>query len=347
MEIFHVGISPHIRGEDSTRSMMLDVCIALAPALIWGIYLFGLRALVITLLSALSFLLAEALGGVILKRKAPLSDLSALVSGFLFAMILPVSVPLWIIPIGALFAMIVVKGLFGGIGKNFLNPALCAKAFLYISFPKFFEQYTLPFAPLSPFSLSLSQKALLENEAKTPLSYLKEGALPTDSLSDLFSGSTAGNIGQVSALLILAGLLYLLVRGVVTWHIPVSFLATTAVLFLIFPMTNSAFAGLLPTLMAGGIAMCAVFLATDPVTTPVTRPGMILFGILCGIFTFLFRSFTGIGEDVTFAILSANLFVWYLDRMFIPRPYGEKTFFERLSSRLPKKGASTKKGANK
>ena len=340
MEIFHVGVSPHIRGEDSTRSMMLDVCIALAPALIWGIYLFGSRALIITLISALSFVLAECLGSVILRRKAPLSDLSALVSGFIFAMILPVSIPLWIIPLGALFSMIVVKGLFGGIGKNFLNPALCGKAFLYLSFPKFFETYTRPFAPLSPFSLSLSEKVIQENSVKTPLSYLKEGSLPTENISDLFSGNTPGNIGQVSALLILAGLLYLLVRGVITWHIPVSFLVTTSALFLFFPMTPSAFAALLPTLMAGGIAMCAVFLATDPVTTPVTKPGMILFGVLCGVFTFLFRSFTGIGEDVTFAILSANLFVWYLDRLFIPTPYGEKPFFKRLFSARKKKGAT-------
>ncbi len=329
MEIFRVGVSPHIHGEDSTRQMMMDVLIALFPSLTWGVYLFGFRALTVTLLSLVSFVLFEALGKVLFKREVPLHDLSAVVSGAIFAMILPVSIPLWIIPLGAFFAMVVVKGLFGGIGKNFLNPALCAKAFLYLSFPKFFEEYTLPFAKLNPFAVTLSEGALKEAKAETTLDLLKEGTLPTESLSDLFYGNTAGNIGQVSALLLLAGLLYLLVRGVFTWHIPVAFLSVSALLFLIFPMVEPTFSALLPTLLAGALPMAAVFLTTDPVTTPVTGIGKLLFGLLAGIFTFLFRRFTGITEDVTFAVLSANLFVWYLDRLFIPRPYGAPKFFEK------------------
>lgn len=339
MEIFRVGVSPHIRGEDSTRSMMLDVCIALTPALTWGIYLFGLRALVISLLSIGTFVLFEALGKVFFRKKVPLHDLSAVVSGMIFAMILPVSIPLWMIPLGAFFAMTLVKGLFGGIGKNFLNPALCAKAFLSLSFPASFETYTAPFASLSPFALTLSPEVLEENAAKTALSVLKEHSLPTDRFTDLFCGNTAGNIGQVSALLLFAGLLYLLVRDVITLHIPLAYLSTLAVLFFFFPLATPALSALIPSLLAGATVMGAVFLATDPVTTPVTGKGKVLFGILCALFTFILRAKAPTGEDVTFAILSANLFVWYLDRLFIPRPYGEKTFFEKALSYLKKKGA--------
>ena len=239
MEIFRVGVSPHIHGEDSTRSMMLDVCIALVPALTWGVYLFGARALVITFLSVFFSVLFEAITNSIFKRSQNLYDLSAVVSGLIFALLMPVSLPLWLVPLGNFFAMVVVKGLFGGIGRNFLNPALCAKAFLYLSFPSHFETFTKPFASLPAFSVSLKEEVLRENLGTSPLSSLKEGVLPAEGIFDLFRGTTSGTIGGVSALLLLAGLLYLLVRGVITWHIPAAFLLSSAALFLLFPMTES------------------------------------------------------------------------------------------------------------
>lgn len=330
MEAFRVGISPHIRKDTTVSGMMTDVCIALIPALIWGVYVFGLRALVIILLSVVSCLGAEALWQLLWKKPLALNDRSALVSGLLLAMILPVAVPLWTVPLGAFIAMIGVKAAFGGLGKNPVNPIVTAKAVLFVLFPLELTRYTLPFESLPALKLNFSKDFLEPFLAPSTVDSLSE---PTEDLSALITGSTPGCIGEGSALLLLAGILYLMVRGTVTWHVPVSFLSAVAVGSLLIPSEGNAFLFMLRYLLSGGVILAAGFLATDPVTSPVTRWGRIIYGILCGALTVLARQLTG-EEGILFAILLANLSVWFLDRYLRPRPYGTR-FFRRRRDIIP------------
>ncbi len=321
MEVFRVGISPHIRKDGTVSSMMLDVVIALIPSLVWGIYVFGLRALVITALSIISCMGAEALWQFLRKKSFTLPDLSALVSGLLFAMLMPVAVPLWVIPLGAAIAMILIKGCFGGLGKNPINPVVTAKAVLFVLFPLQLTRYTLPFFALPPFKIHLSQSFLSPILSPSTVDTLNE-----ESLSSLFTGATPGAIGEGSALLLLAGLLYLLVRETITWHIPISYLSSVAIFSLFLPADGILFT--LRYLLSGGVIFAAVFLATDPVTSPVTPWGKIIYGILCGTLTVFARAISG-GEGILFAILLSNLFVPVLNLYLRPRPYGTKRFRKR------------------
>lgn len=320
MEVFRVGVSPHIRKDGTVSGMMLDVVIALVPALVWGVYAFGLRALVITLLSVICFLGFEALWQFLLKRDFTLPDLSALVSALLFAMILPVSVPLWVVPLGALIAMILVKGVFGGLGKNTVNPAVCAKAVLFVLFPLHLTRYTLPFKALPPLKLAFTKSFLEPFLAPSAMDSLGQ-----ESLSDLFTGSVPGTIGEGSALLILAGLVYLFVRGTVTYHIPFTYLTTVFLGSFFVPSEGNVFLFALHYTLSGGVVFAATFLATDPVTSPMTRLAKLVYGVLCGVFTVFAREFSG-GEGILFAILLANLLVRFLDRYLRPRPYGTRRF---------------------
>ncbi len=323
MEVFRVGVSPHIRKDSTVSGMMLDVVIALIPALVWGIYAFGLRALVITLLSVICFMGFEALWQLLWKRSFTLPDLSALVSGLLFAMLLPVSVPLWVVPIGAFVAMIPIKALCGGLGKNPVNPAVCAKAVLFVLFPVHLTRYTLPFKALPPLKIAFSNSFLDPFLAPSTLDSLGE-----ESLSNLFTGSVPCAIGEGSALLLLAGLVYLFVRGTVTYHVPFTYLATVFIAAFFLPSEGNVFLFALRYLLSGGVIFAATFLATDPVTSPITRLGKLVYGVLCGIFTVFAREFSG-GEGILFAILLANLLVRFLDRYLRPRPYGTKRFRKR------------------
>lgn len=323
MDRYRVGVAPHIRWEENTQSVMRDVCIALLPSLLWGCYLFGWRALVITVLSVCFCVLTEAAFQKMLHHPITVSDGSATVSGLLLAMNLPVGVPLWMIPLGAVFAIGITKQLFGGLGKNFVNPVLSARAFLFISFPAYMTSFPRPDSDLSPFSISLSDRVLADAvSGATPLKELKNGVIPQMEWTDLLSGNYAGSIGEVSSLLLLAGFLYLLVRGVITWHIPVFYVGTVAVLCFLFPQAGSALEYTFFSVFSGGLILGAVFMATDYVTSPVTRWGKVVYGILCGGLTVLIRFFGGYPEGVSFAILMANLLVWYLDRLFRPAPYG-------------------------
>lgn len=342
MDLLKNGNSPHIRHEDSNRSIMLDVCVALGPALIWGIYVFGLRALVITLLSILSCVGAEALFQLLLRRKVTVGDLSAVVSGMLLAMNLPVAVPLWIIPPAAIFAMVVVKGLFGGLGKNPLNPILGAKAVLLLIFPSVMNRFTHPFSSLSPFRITLTEKELAGAVTVSPLRSLKEGFFSEITLSDLLTGSVAGNIGEVSSLLLLAGFLYLLVRRAITWHIPVCFFGTVTLMTLLFPQAGEPLSYMQTSLLSGGLLLGAVFMATDPSSSPVTTWGKVIFGILCGILTVVFRSIGTDTQGVVFAILASNLLARPLDILLRPRPYGEKSRAEKLLQKIREKKQTQK-----
>ena len=317
MKLLKVSASPHIRHEDTTRVLMGDVIIAMIPLLIWGAYVFGLRVLTVTAVSIASCVIFEALFNLILKKRVPVGDMSAVVSGILLAFNLPATIPLWIPVIGALFAMVIVKGLFGGLGKNFMNPVLAARVFLFGSWPSHMTAYSEPLVRLS---------ALGEIDtvtSATSLTALKNGALPTESTFDLFIGNMSGCIGEISALLILAGGIYLIVRKVITWHIPVSFIATVAVLTLAFaPEGLNNFNYMLAEILSGGLMLGAVFMATDYVTSPVTAKGRIIYGIGCGALTVFIRLFGGYPEGVSFAILIMNLFVWYLDKGTKPTKFG-------------------------
>lgn len=316
-----VSPSPHIKGADTTRSIMLDVIIALTPPLIFACYIFGMRSLTITLISVLSCLLAEGIFNLILKRRQTIGDLSAVVTGILLAYNLPVTVPLWLPALGAIFAIVVVKGLFGGIGKNVVNPALAARIFLFMSFPDLMSRYLPVGSRLGAFA-SVAEADLLAGA--TPLAKLKQGVMPDISLPDLIIGNCPGVIGEVSSLLLIAGFIYLMVRKVITWHIPVAYVGSVALICWLLP-SSSAFIPhefMLSQIFSGGLLLGAIFMATDYVTSPITRTGRLIFGVGCGVITVFIRYFGGYNEGVSFAILIMNLLVRYIDNFTRPTKFG-------------------------
>jgi len=326
MSLFKVSSSPHIRHEDTTRILMSDVVIALIPSLIFGVYIFGLRALFLTLVSVASCVLFEALYNKLMKKPCTVSDMSAVVSGILLAFNLPVAVPAWLVIVGAAFAMIIVKALFGGLGKNIVNPVLAARVFLFASWPSYMTTYPATMERVNSFSFGAPklQSAVDAQSSATVLTNLKNGVIPEDTeLFDIILGKMSGCIGEIASLLLILGGLYLICRRVITWHIPVCFVATVALLTFIFAPdgVNSA-TFMLYELFSGGLLLGAFFMATDYVTSPATRGGRIIFGIGCGALTVFIRFFGGYPEGVSFAILIMNLFVWYLDRAFKPTKFG-------------------------
>lgn len=318
MGLLKVSASPHIRHEDTTSVIMTDVIIAMLPLAIWGAYIFGTRALTVIAISVISCVLSEYIFNLIIKKPSTIGDFSAVVSGLLLAFNLPATIPFWVPVVGGIFAMVVVKGLFGGLGKNFMNPVLAARIFLFASWPSHMTRYSNPLERLSFFESGADAVS-----SATSLTVMKSGAMPEVSLHDLFIGNMSGCIGEISALLILAGGLYLLVRKIITWHIPVSFLLTVSILaFLCAPPMLDRIPFMLSELFSGGLMLGAFFMATDYVTSPVTPKGRIIFGIGCGFLTVFIRIFGGYPEGVSFAIVIMNLFVWYLDKGMKPVKFG-------------------------
>ncbi len=316
-EFLTVSPSPHIRAYVTTRTVMLDVCIALMPALIWGIYMFGWRALTITAISVIFAVLSEFVYQKIMKKPITVLDFSAVVTGLLLALNLPVSVPLWIPAVGSIFAIIVVKQLFGGIGRNFMNPALAARVFLF-AWP-YLNSYPKQGTAMSPISIGAPDIVA----SATPLSSLKEGSLPTNAtLFDALIGNEAGCIGEVSALLLTAGFIYLLARRIITWHTPIAYIGTVFVLALIFPQGANALDFALWEILSGGLFLGAIFMATDYSTSPIMPRGRIIYGIGCGLITVFIRYFGTYPEGVSFSILIMNLLVWYLDLYTKPKKFG-------------------------
>jgi electron transport complex protein RnfD len=310
-DLLAVSPSPHIKRKTNTRSLMLEVIIALIPALAWGIYIFGLRAALVTVVTLASAVAFEWLFQLINKKPVTIRDCSAALTGLLLALNLSSIVPLWVPVVGSFFAIIVVKQIFGGIGKNFLNPALAARVFLFAAWPAFMTKY--------PDISGVDAVA-----SATPLAHLKNGILPNESVFDLFIGKNSGCIGEISALLLLLGGLYLLIRKVITWHIPVSFLATISVFAFLFPKGNiGGFENVGYQLFTGGIMIAAFFMATDYVTSPITWGGKLIFGAGAGLLVVFIRQFGGYNEGVSFAILIMNSLVWYLDRATKPRVFGK------------------------
>ena len=274
--------SPHAHSPNSTRRIMLDVCIALLPALIGAIVFFGARALTLTALSVAGCVFFEWAYRRIMKKDNTTGDLSAVVTGILVAFVCPVTLPFWTILIGDFFAIVVVKQLFGGIGANIVNPALAARAFLF-SWPLFMNTWVRSGVHVPAFS-NPTTASLDGLTAATPMASLHVGAMPEASVLDLFLGRTGGSLGEVSAMLLLLGGIYLLVRRVISARIPLAYLGTVAVLAFLFPRGGAArLDWMLVQLLSGGLMLGAIFMATDYATSPVTKPGQIIFGIGCGL----------------------------------------------------------------
>ena len=320
-KLLSVASSPHVKHADNSRSIMLDVIIAMLPALVWAVYVFGWRVLSVTLISVASSMVFEFLYQKLLKKPITVLDFSSVVTGMLIAFNLPVSVALWVPVMGSFFAIIIVKQLFGGIGKNVVNPALAARVFLFTAWPSEINGYVKPLSEkLNALSVSTGDIVA----GATPLASLKVGESQDINILDLFIGNMPGCIGEVSAMLIIIGGIYLLLRRVITWHIPVSFIGTVALLTFIFPQVPNvqAYEFMLMELLSGGLMLGAVFMATDYATSPVTSSGRIIYGIGCGAITVFIRYFGGYSEGVSFAILIMNLLVWYIDKATRPKPFG-------------------------
>ncbi|MBQ7827494.1 MAG: RnfABCDGE type electron transport complex subunit D [Clostridia bacterium] len=320
-ELLNVSPASHMKNPDTTQAIMLRVIIALIPACLWGVYRFGLRAAEIILLCVASAVLFEWLFCRLMKKKNTVSDLSAAVTGLLIGMNLPVSVPLWMGVAGSLFAIVVVKGLFGGLGKNIVNPALAARVFMF-AWPT--EMGLFPKAGERVNDLSITFGGADAVAGATPLASLDSGILPDDvTLFDMILGNTAGCIGEVSAVLLILGGIYLLCTKVITWQIPVAFVGTVALVTLLFPLGGvSGTDFMLCHIFSGGLLFGAIFMATDYVTSPVTGLGQIIYGVGCGLITVFIRYFGGYPEGVSFAILIMNLVSGYIDKATMPKRFG-------------------------
>ena len=314
----HHTTSPHLRGKDTTARLMLDVVLALLPALVAGVAVQGVRALAVTGISVISAVLAEGLYRLITRQYSTLSDCSAVVTGLLLAMTLPASVPYWIAAVGAVFAIVVVKGLCGGLGQNIFNPALGARAFLMLLWPVYLVRFAA--AGVHP---GLLDGADIVSVA-TPLHHMQIPALPEEGLLALFMGRVGGSIGEGSTLALLAGGVYLIIRKVISVRIPAAYLGTVAVLTLVFHKTDNALLWMACQLCSGGVVLGAFFMATDYVTSPTTKWGQVIYGVGCGVLTVIFR-YTGLyPEGVTYAVLLMNAAVWILERCTAPRIFGNR-----------------------
>ena len=309
--------SPHVHSPVTTQTIMRDVLIALAPALVGSVYFFGFRALMVTLISVAACVFFEWAFCKITKTHCKVYDLSAVVTGVLLAFVCPVTVPYWCIIIGDFFAIIVVKQIFGGIGRNIVNPALAARAFMF-SWPAIMTTWVKVGFENSAGILSTVDAVT----AATPLAAMHQGYMPEASLMDMFLGNVGGSLGETSALLLLVGLVYLLARKVITLRIPLAYIGTVAVLTLLFPGENEPFAWMAAQLCGGGLMLGAIFMATDYVTSPITHLGQVVYGIGCGVITVVIRYFGGYNEGVSYAILIMNLCVVLLDRIGRPRKFG-------------------------
>ncbi len=313
-----VSSSPHIRNKDTTQRIMFDVLLALMPALICGVLYFGIRALMLTVISVISCVGFEYLWQKLLNKPIMIYDFSAVVTGVLLAFNMPVTVPWWIPVIGAFVAIIIVKQLFGGIGCNFMNPALGGRAFLLASWPVLMTKF------VKPFSTGFFINADVVSSA-TPLAILKGGETMAElpQVLDMFLGNIGGCIGETSALALLLGGLYLAARKVINFKIPISFIGTVAVLTFLFSMGSmSAVDSMLYNLLGGGLMLGAIFMATDYVTSPVAGKGQVIMGVGCGIITFVIRRFGGYPEGVSYAILLMNVATPLIDKWCKPKKFG-------------------------
>lgn len=303
-----VASSPHIRGDFRTNRIMRDVVLALLPAFAVGVYTFGIRAFAVAVICIVCAVGSEWLFCKVTKTRNTVPDGSAYVTGLLLAMTLPHTVPLWLAASGSIFAIVVVKALCGGLGQNIFNPALAARGAMMLVYPVGLTRYM----------------GLDGITAATPLHHMVMPALPEQSLMDMFLGNCPGSIGEISALALLIGGIYLLWRRVISIRIPAAYLGTVAVLTLVFSQTEAALPWMLYSLLSGGVMLGAIFMATDYATSPATPVGQVVYGIGCGILTVLFRYNGLYPEGVTYAILLMNALVWIIDYHTPIRRFGTK-----------------------
>lgn len=315
-----VSASPHVRSPHTATGIMLDVIIALIPALIAAVVIFGTQVLLVTLVCVGSAVLSEYLCRKVMKRHQTIGDLSAVVTGLLLAFNLPVSVPLWIAALGSIIAIVVVKQMFGGIGQNFVNPALAARIILLVSFPSKMTGWTLDGVTTA-----------------TPLASLKSGEVISaelPSMVDMLLGKHGGCLGEVCSVALILGGIYLIVRKVISPAIPLSYIGTVAVFMLLAGKGSLEFTAY--QLLSGGLLIGAIFMATDYTTSPVSFKGKIIFGIGCGLITAAIRVFGGYPEGVSFSIIIMNILVSHIERLTTAKPFG-----------TPKKDRKAEKAAKK
>ncbi|MBO4394314.1 MAG: RnfABCDGE type electron transport complex subunit D [Spirochaetales bacterium] len=344
-----VSSSPHFHSGASTSNIMYSVAAALTPSCIWGVYVFGFRALLVLVLSVFFSVLTEFLLGKVSKEMT-IQDGSALVTGLLVGMNMSPSIPLFIPIIASVFAIAVVKWTFGGLGANWANPAIAGRAFVFFSFSSAMSTFKLPrtlqavdmVSSATPLSFIKTVIAAGESGGQTSMQILEANNYMTTAFAqkvqamtginaynvDAFFGNIPGCIGEVSKFLLIIGGIYLLCRKIITWHIPVSYLGCYALLTWIFggvPYGLGFFHGeVLANVLRGGLILGALFMATDMVTSPITHKGMLIFGAGCGFFTFLFRTFGSLPEAVSVAILMMNIITPTIDRFCIPKRFGEE-----------------------
>ena len=316
---FFISSSPHIHSGDTIEKKMVGVLIALIPAFLVSLYYFGLGALIVTSVSVLSCVSTEYLiQEYLLKKEVTISDGSALLTGVLLAFNLPSNLPVWLIILGAVFAIGVCKMSFGGLGNNPFNPALAGRVFLLLSFPAQMTLWPIPKA----FNIDY----LDASTGATPLTMIKENIDDLPQLTDYLLGNIGGSFGEVSAIALLIGMIYLLIKKIITWHIPVSILITVFVFTGIFYMANTAeYVSPIVHLLTGGLLLGAIFMATDYVTSPITIPGKIIYGIGIGIITCVIRLFGAYPEGISFAILIMNAFTPLLNTYIKSQIFGEAT----------------------
>ena len=302
-DLYHVSSSPHVRSKDMTERIMLYVIIALLPTTLFGIYNFGYRALILILVTIASCVASEWIFNKIVHKKQTINDLSAVVTGLLLALNLPATLPWWEAVLGGVFAIVVVKCMFGGLGQNFMNPALGARCFLLIAFAANMTNFTID-----------------SYTGATPLAAMRNGD-PVNTM-DMLIGRTAGTIGETSAIAILIGAIFLILMGVIDLRIPASYIITFIVFMLLFSGHGADWTYITAQLCGGGLMLGAFFMATDYVTSPITPMGQIIFGICCGIFTGLFRCFGANAEGVSFAIILSNILVPMIEKYTVPRAFG-------------------------
>ena len=302
-DLYHVSSSPHVRSKDTTARIMLYVIIALLPTTLFGIYNFGYRALILILVTIASCVASEWIFNKIVHKKQTINDLSAVVTGLLLALNLPATLPWWEAVLGGVFAIVVVKCMFGGLGQNFMNPALGARCFLLIAFAANMTNFTID-----------------SYTGATPLAAMRNGD-PVNTM-DMLIGRTAGTIGETSAIAILIGAIFLILMGVIDLRIPASYIITFIVFMLLFSGHGADWTYITAQLCGGGLMLGAFFMATDYVTSPITPMGQIIFGICCGIFTGLFRCFGANAEGVSFAIILSNILVPMIEKYTVPRAFG-------------------------
>ncbi len=323
-DLFHVSAAPHNRSEVTTAGIMRDVIIALIPAGLFGIYNFGIHALLVIVITVLACVMTEYLYCRWMKKPSSIGDCSAVVTGILLAYNVPANFPLWMAVLGGVFAILIVKMLFGGIGQNFMNPALAARAFLLISFPVRMTSFAVEKITSASVTDYIKNGTLVMDgvSGATPLAALKAGE--TVDLMKMFIGNIGGTIGETSAIAILLGAAYLVAKKVISLRIPLTYILTVAVFVVLFGGRGFDLTFLLGHMVGGGLLLGAFFMATDYTTSPITPKGQIAYGVCLGLLTGLFRLFGGTAEGVSYAIIFCNLLVPLIEKATRPKSFGKE-----------------------